>query len=238
MSLSRCYRFVLVYGLPVLFTTVTIAGMSLPVSANPPVPQARKRRYVPQGDRGAPKRTEAGGTRGCSTNAQSADMQLLVPRRNIGHTVSDRPTFTWYIENPQNIALPVQFTLVAPGVLKPIYQQKLTATKSGIMQLTLPPDAPALKPDQPYRWMVSWSCDQQRPTEQLNRRAWVERLAPSPALTQNLQTAQTVPDRITAYAQSGLWQEAIDLAASHRHDPQVQPLWKELLEDGELPAIK
>jgi hypothetical protein len=238
MFRSRCYRFVLVYALPVLFTTVTIAGISSPVSANPPVSQARKRRYVPQQDRRAPKRTEAGGTRGCSTNAQSADMQLLVPRSNIGHTVSDRPTFTWYIDNPRNVELPVQFSLIAPGVLKPIYQQTLTATQSGIMQVTLPQDAPALKPNQPYRWMVSWSCDQLRPAEPLNRRAWVERLAPSPELTQNIQTAKTIPDRITAYAQSGLWQEAIDLAATHRQDPQVQPLWQELLEDGELPAIQ
>jgi hypothetical protein len=238
MSRSRCYRFVLLFSLPVLFTTATIAGMSLPVSANPPVSQARKRRYVPQQDRRAPKRTEAGGTRGCSTNAQSADMQLLIPNRNIGHTVSDRPTFTWYVDNPRNVALPVYFTLIAPGVLKPIYQQTLTATQSGIMQVTLPQDAPALKLDQPYRWMVSWSCDQQRPTESLNRRAWVARLAPMPELTQNLQTAKTVPDQITTYAQSGLWHEAIALAAAHRQDPQVQPLWQELLEDGELPAIK
>ncbi len=93
-------------------------------------------------DRRAPRRTEAGGTRGCSTNAQAANIQLLVPRSNIGHTVRDRPTFTWHVDHPQNGALPLQFTLVAPGVLKPLYQQKLTATKSGLMQVILPPDAP------------------------------------------------------------------------------------------------
>jgi Domain of Unknown Function (DUF928) len=237
MSLSRCYRFVMVLGLPALFTTATIAGMSLPVSANPPV-TVRKRRYVPRQDRKAPRRTEAGGTRGCSTNAQSADIQLLVPANNLGHTIADRPTFTWAIRNPQNLKLPVQFTLIAPGTLKPIHQQKLTATTSGLMQLTLPPEVPSLKSEQAYRWMVSWSCDQTRPSEQLHRRAWIERLTPPPELTQNLQTATTNADRITAYAQSGIWQEAIDLAATQRQDPTISPLWQYLLEDGELPAIK
>jgi hypothetical protein len=237
MSLSRCYRFVMVFGMPALFTTATIAGISLPVSANPPV-SARKRRYVPRQDRQAPRRTEAGGTRGCSTNAQSADIQLLVPASNLGHTIADRPTFTWAIRNPQNLKLPVQFTLIAPGTLKPIYQQTLTATQSGLMQLTLPPEAAALKPEQAYRWMVSWSCDQTRPSEQLHRRAWIERLTPTAELTQNLQTATTDADRITAYAQSGIWQEAIGSAAAKRADPAIAPLWQYLLEDGEVPAIK
>jgi hypothetical protein len=237
MSLSRCYRFVMVFGMPALFTTATIAGISLPVSANPPV-SARKRRYVPRQDRQAPRRTEAGGTRGCSTNAQSADIQLLVPASNLGHTIADRPTFTWAIRNPQNLKLPVQFTLIAPGTLKPIYQQTLTATQSGLMQLTLPPEAAALKPEQAYRWMVSWSCDQTRPSEQLHRRAWIERLTPTAELTQNLQTATTDADRITAYSQSGIWQEAIGSAAAKRADPAIAPLWQYLLEDGEVPAIK
>ncbi len=227
----------MVLVMPALFTTATIAGMSLPVSANPPV-TARKRRYVPRQDRKAPRRTEAGGTRGCSTSAQSADIQLLVPANQIGHTIADRPTFTWAIRNPQNLQLPIQFTLIAPGTLKPIYQQKLTATQSGLMQFTLPPEAAALKPDQAYRWMVSWSCDQTRPSEQLHRRAWVERLAPTPELTQSLQTATTEADRITAYAQSGIWQEAIGIAAPKRTDAQIAPLWQYLLEDGEVPAIK
>jgi hypothetical protein len=227
----------MVFGMPALFTTATIAGISLPVSANPPV-SARKRRYVPRQDRQAPRRTEAGGTRGCSTNAQSADIQLLVPASNLGHTIADRPTFTWAIRNPQNLKLPVQFTLIAPGTLKPIYQQTLTATQSGLMQLTLPPEAAALKPEQAYRWMVSWSCDQTRPSEQLHRRAWIERLTPTAELTQNLQTATTDADRITAYAQSGIWQEAIGSAAAKRADPAIAPLWQYLLEDGEVPAIK
>jgi Domain of Unknown Function (DUF928) len=238
MFLSRCYRFVMVFGMPALFTTVTIAGMSLPVSANPPVPVARKRRYVPRQDRKAPRRTEAGGTRGCSTNTQSTDIQLLVPANQLGHTIADRPTFTWAIRNPQNLKLPVQFTLIAPGTLKPIYQQTLTASPSGLMQLTLPPTAAALKSDQAYRWMVSWSCDQTRPSEQLHRRAWVERLAPTVELSQNLQAATTDADRITAYAQSGIWQEAVGLAAPQRENPQIAPLWQYLLEDGEVPMLK
>jgi Domain of Unknown Function (DUF928) len=238
MCRSRCYRRMMRLTLPVFFATVTIAGISLPVSANPPVSAAHKRRYVPRADRPVPKRTEAGGTRGCSVNTQGADIQLLVPASNLGHTVADRPTFAWYVNNPQNQPLPLQFSLVAPGILKPIYQQKLTTTQSGVMQLTLPPEAAALTVDRAYRWMVSWSCDQARPSEQLHRRAWIERIAPSAALSQNLAGAKTVPDRVTVYAQSGLWHEAIGLAAEHRQEAPVQVMWQELLQDGELPAIK
>jgi Domain of Unknown Function (DUF928) len=236
MSFSRFSRFVIVCGWPALFTAVTLAGLvATPVSAAPAV---RKPRYVPRDNRQAPRRTEAGGTRGCSINAQAANIQLLVPTAShTGQTITDRPAFLWAIDNPQKVPLPLQFTLIEPGVLKPIYQQKLAAIQSGVMQLTLPAEAPALKADTAYRWMVSWSCDQTRPSEQLHRRAWIERVAPTTELTQSLQTAKMVPDRITAYAQAGLWQEAIDLAAAHRHDPQVEPLWQELLQDGALPSI-
>jgi Domain of Unknown Function (DUF928) len=237
MSLTRFFRCVIVFGGPVLFTAVTLAGgVVTPVSAAPTV---RKPRYVPRKNRQAPRHTEAGGTRGCSTSSQAANIQLLVPQAShTGQTISDRPSFVWAIDNPQKIALPLQFTLIEPGVLKPIYQQKLTATQSGVMQLTLPAEVPSLKADKAYRWMLSWSCDQTRPSEQLHRRAWIERVAPTSELTQTLQTAKTVPDRITAYAQAGLWQEAIDLAAAHRQDPQVKLLWQELLQDGALPPIK
>jgi hypothetical protein len=237
MSFSRFSWFVIVLGWPALFTTVPLAGLvATPVSAAPAV---RKPRYVPRQNRQAPRRTEAGGTRGCSINAQAVNIQLLVPTAShTGQTISDRPAFTWAIDNPQQVALPLQFTLIEPGVLKPIYQQQLTATQSGVMQLTLPAEAPALKTNTAYRWMVSWRCDQSRPAEQLHRRAWIERVAPSNELTQTLQTTKTVPDRITAYAQAGLWQEAIDLAAANRQDPQVGPLWQELLQDGALPSLK
>ncbi|MBE9028546.1 DUF928 domain-containing protein [filamentous cyanobacterium LEGE 11480] len=239
MPIFPVCRLLIALGLPVLFTTVTIAGMATPVSARSTVSRrTRRRRYVPRKRRRAPRRTEAGGTRGCSVNTQSANIQLLVPATNVAHTDRGRPTFSWHITNPDQASLPVRFTLIEPGVLKPLYQQTLQANQSGVMQVTLPKTAPTLKADRSYRWMVSWSCDLKRPSEQLHRRAWIERVETDATLNQTLKAAKTVPDQIIAYAQSGIWHEAIDLAANHRQNPQVNPLWQELLQDGKLPAIK
>lgn len=202
----------------------------------------RKQRYIPRKRRHAPRRTEAGGTRGCSRNVQGADIRLLVPQNGVGHTNHDRPTFSWYIDNPAGKELPLQFALIEPGELKPVYQTQLVAQQSGVMQLTLPDNVPGLKADRAYRWMVSWSCDRQRPSEQLHRRAWIERtdadaVADSIGSASSDTTAPTISDRITTYARSGLWYEAIDLAAKQRQTAQGQTIWQQLLEDGQLPPL-
>jgi hypothetical protein len=102
-----------------LLLPLAIASSIAPATAAPT--RARKPRYTPAQPGQQPVRTEAGGRRGCARNAQSVSVQLLVPPEKAPQTMRDRPELFWYLSNPKNATIPIEFSLVKPGILKPIY---------------------------------------------------------------------------------------------------------------------
>jgi Domain of Unknown Function (DUF928) len=226
----------LAHGILLPLTIVSLLGSNLlPASAAPSRP--RKPRYVPAQPGQPPVRTEAGGTRGCARNAQSANIQLLIPTESPIPTISDRPELFWYLSNPNNAEIPIEFSLIKPGVLKPLYHTTLTARQSGVMSVRLPNNIPALGTGETYRWMVSLNCDTQRSSDRLERRAWIKRIA-TPDPLKSL-TPQTSPiDQLNAYGESGLWYDALAVAAPNRNQPEIKTAWQELLEDNQLPPME
>ena len=178
---------------------------------------AQVKQYVPPSDRTRPQRTEGSGSRGC-TNSIPISLKLLTPNDHIARTVSARPTFFWYISDTTNV--PIAFSLIEPGTTQPIFQQQLKADKAGIMKAELPPNVPELAVGREYRWTVALVCSEKRPSENIYARAWIERMAISPELSQKLGTANTDRDRAIIYAQSGIWQDAVaTLYKAHTANP-------------------
>lgn len=70
----------------------------------------------------------------------------------------------------------MQFTLVEPGVSRPLLVKSFKADKTGLVQLELPENAPELQPKRQYRWTVSLICNAQRPSENVYAMSWIERV--------------------------------------------------------------
>ncbi|QZZ20269.1 DUF928 domain-containing protein [Leptothermofonsia sichuanensis E412] len=165
-------------------------------------------------------RTDSTGSRGCFQKDKPAQLSLLVPERHIGQTVSARPSFFWYLEN----AKVARFALVEFGVAKPLFEKTLQADKAGIMRVDLPQDAPELAVGKEYRWSVTVACNPNRPSDYVAfNQSFVERVAPSPGLSQQLARAKTTLERARAYAQNGLWYDALgSLSDASEKDPSAR----------------
>ncbi|MFB2917667.1 MULTISPECIES: DUF928 domain-containing protein [Aerosakkonema] len=210
----------------------SIAWANAPFQYNPP-------------NRGVPKTTVGAGSRGC-TQSIPISVALLVPNDHNGQTVSGHPTFLWYVSDKTSV--PIQFSLVEPGVSKPLYLQQMSVEKSGIVQVQLPKELPALEVGKKYRWSVSLICDSNRPSNNVFVQSWIERVSPSAELTQKLaavqtgySSAQTLREQARVYAQAGIWYNALeDLARSYTanpNDPSISADFMSLLEQAGLSNV-
>lgn len=174
-------------------------GIIAPTLASTPL-------YVPP-NVGTPQSTAAGGSRGCSKSIP-ASITLLVANNHIGQTISERPTFSWYVSNPTAGAVPMQFALVEPGVASPLLVKSLQADKTGLVQLELPKNAPGLQPKHQYRWTVSLTCNAKRPSENIYATSWIERVTTTAEQAKAIMKASSDNERAQVYAHSGLWYDA------------------------------
>ena len=164
--------------------------------------------YVPPTGRERIQRTDGSGSRGCPSGAFGS-ISLLIPNDHVGLTVSDRPTFSWYVSALPST--PMQFALVEPGVPQPILVKQLRVNKTGIVQLELPKNVSELSVGKTYRWTVSLVCNAKRPSENIYVRSQIARVPNRVDEIQTLANAtpQTLRTRAIAYAQSGIWYDAI-----------------------------
>ncbi len=179
--------------------------------------------YVPPISSKKTSRTKGAGSRGCD-RILATDLQLLTPDDHIATTVSSHPTFFWSISNT---SLPVRFTLIEPGVAKPIMDRKFMVTRPGVVEVKLPSDRPGLKLGKEYRWTVSIVCNEERPSENTYAYSWIKRVAVTPKLAQNLAGVDKRSQRSLVYARSGIWYEALlDSYTGYKAHPQDKiALW-------------
>lgn len=173
------------------------------------------------------QRTQGAGSRGCNTMNTPVSLNLVAPKDHIGTTVVGHPTFLWHISAPA----PMRFTLVEPGVAKPLMDKQINVEKPGIVQLEMPQEAPELLVGKQYRWVASIICNKNRPSENIYARTWVKRVTSSPSLEQKLRAATKESERASVYAQSGIWYDAIATAyKASQEGTRDQPTSKYFLE--------
>ncbi|HAX78071.1 MAG TPA: hypothetical protein DCY88_20175 [Cyanobacteria bacterium UBA11372] len=184
--------------------------------------------YVPPTDREPIQRTDGAGSRGCPQGSFGS-ISLLIPKDHVGLTVSDRPTFSWYVSALPST--PMQFALVEPGVAQPILVKQLRVNKTGIVQLKLPTNISGLSVGKTYRWTVSLVCNAKRPSVNIYVRSWIARvpnhvdelqlLATASSQAVRESTADRLRQRAIAYAQSGIWYDAIaTISKAYLANPQ------------------
>ena len=194
--------------------------------------------YIPPVGTSSTSRTKGAGSRGCDQSGNT-NLQLLVPDDHLPLTVSARPTFFWYVSDT---ILPVRFTLVEPGVAKPIVDRSFKVKRPGIVQLELPSDVPGLALGKEYRWTVSLVCNKERPSENIYADSSIKRVTVTPKLAQTLAESGKEPQkRSLVYARSGIWYDALNSSyISYKANPHGKvTFWyfSKLLSQVGMPAV-
>ncbi|MBK4732815.1 DUF928 domain-containing protein [Oxynema sp. CENA135] len=187
---------------------------------------------------GAPDRRIGGGSRGCSVGdngAASLPLTAIVPESLVSLTVSQAPTFFWYV--PEHDAPAVEFALLDEERKAVIYESIFqTRGQAGLISLQLPENANLipLELNKKYRWYFSIVCDPEDRAGDIAVEGWIQRVEPSAQLQERLAAAQSDGDRAAIYAQEGIWHETIALLVQQRladpDNPQLEREWNQLLQ--------
>lgn len=200
---------------------------------SPSKTQRRKQFIFKSANDGASGKREGAATRGCSSDNNKPRLTGLIPGKNMGLTMSDRPTFWFYVPYLASSTTPVEFKLTNFDD-KEIYKQNLQLKNTpGIISITLPKNAPALELDQNYEWSLGINCDSQ--IDNVNGR--IKRVKASAEVTKQLQENRG-RDRLLVYAENSFWYETLTgLIELRRQNPQDEGLkedWENLLKSNEI----
>jgi hypothetical protein len=241
-------------GSIVLLATLNASQFAVMGEVIPPVPKGKPptvsagpRFIQPTEDRditdGPPSAVQPGGPRfirGKCGDFPQATFTALVPKNKTARTVSDYPTFFFYLPQP-NAELAEFILKDENGNL--IYEQALTIKNlSGVISVSIPANTnvPPLEVGKKYTWVFSLVCDpEDRSGDQLESGV-VRRVELSADILRELENAD--PRRKTfIYAENGIWQEALsNLAVARRanpNNPVFQTDWESLLDSVTLGEI-
>ena len=176
----------------------------------------------------------------CGSNSELS-LTSLVPKNKIGRTVSDYPTFFFYL--PQTHAEIAEFILKDESD-NLIYEQALTIKNlSGVIGVSIPANTnvPPLEVGKSYTWKFTVVCDpEDRSSDQLET-GIVRRVELSAEILGELDAADDPRQKTVIYAEKGIWQDALGtLAAARRANPKDTGLaadWESLLESATLGEI-
>jgi Domain of Unknown Function (DUF928) len=167
-------------------------------------------------------------------------LTALVPKNKIGRTVSDSPTFFFYL--PQTDAELAEFILQDENY-NVIYQQDLTIKNlSGVIGVSIPANTnvPPLEVGKNYTWKFTVVCDPEDRSSDWPESGIVRRVEVSADILRKLENANP-RQKTVIYAENGIWQDALStLAAARRVNPNDTDLvadWKSLLDSVELGEI-
>ena len=178
--------------------------------------------------------------RGRCGDLPQASFTALVPENKIARTVSDYPTFFFYLPKP-NAEL-AEFILEDENGNQ-IYRQALTIKNlSGVIGVSIPAttNMPPLEVGKSYTWKFTVVCDvEDRSSDQLEI-GTVRRVELSAEILRELENAD-LRQKTGIYAENGIWHDALGtLAAARRanpNDPVVKTDWESLLDSVTLGEI-
>ena len=176
---------------------------------------------------------------GCASSSQRS-LTALVPKNKIGRTVSDYPTFFFYL--PQTEAELAELILEDESGNQ-IYRQDFTIKDvSGVIGVSIPTNknVPPLEVGQSYTWNFTVICDAQDRSADQIQIGTVRRVELNADIRRQLDQAQP-RQKTVIYAENGIWLDALStLAAARRDQPNDAALkadWESLLDSVKLGEI-
>ncbi len=214
-----------------------------PVKTKPPndgsITQNRKPiRFVNPPNRGVPGSRRAAASRN-DCPATEKDLIALVPESYLGLTISERPTFWFYIPYSSTQELSAEFILQESKTKIAVYRATLPLTETpGIVSVSLPKEAKPLEIEKKYTWIFYVIC---HPINSYPVQGEVVREMINSKLQSELEEAKSLRDQVGIYAENGLWYDALTTLAQLRiKDPQNKALfadWADLLGSVKLQEI-
>ncbi len=209
--------------------------------------------------RGLPGRREGAGTRGAclvgsstqvptdgtivTKEQASPDLVAIIPESNIAATLTEYPTFFWYV--PGSSLKMGRFTLYDGYRTgrKKVYETRLSLDGTpGVISFKLPSDGtvPPLQLNRIYSWTFRVFCDPLDRSGDLQVEGFVQRVRPSAELEARLKRS-TDRERPTIYAASGIWHEMltslVELRRVNPSDRSLQADWETLMRTIKLDAL-
>jgi len=178
--------------------------------------------------------------RGGCASINQLSLTALMPKNKIGRTVSDYPTFFFYLP-PTDAELAELILEDESG--NQIYQQDLTIKNlSGVIGVSIPANTnvPPLEVGKNYTWKFTVVCDpEDRSSDQLET-GIVRRVELTADILSQLDAADP-RQKTVIYAENGIWQDALGtLAVARRANPNNTDLaddWESLLDSVTLREI-
>lgn len=180
---------------------------------------------------GRPGSQTAGDGRGVCQIPVNTPLTALIPQSHWGKTIASHPTFWVYVPYSAQETPVGEFVLQNEN-RQDVYRVPFTLNGTpGLVPVQLPDTAPALEPGKSYRWYFKVYCNQEKNNVPFFVQGWVQRVAASDSLEQELATAGSRQDRV--FVEQGLWYDAVShLARLQQQQPQNQALqqaWQRLL---------
>jgi hypothetical protein len=163
--------------------------------------------------RGAPGGRVGGASRGTvKLAAANPTIELLAPRNHAGLSLSPTPTLYYYVSGP--VLWPTRLTIRAPGRAAPVLEANIPAPRAaGVYGLAVADYRVRLEPGIIYTWSVSAVLDPKTPARDVVASASLLVAAPDQPLADALRAAPALR-RADAFAQAGLWYDAVAAAAA------------------------
>jgi hypothetical protein len=234
MSRSNCYK-TLSWG---LFFHLFLWNLSAIAEPNPLAKQPLQlseqiiflENFEPPGE-GAPEDTSGAGSRdGWGCNAEEPALRAIVPERNYGLTLNERPTI--FVDLGKTSARQVLLSFRDP---EGDYYHRVRLPIEGnseISSFRLPEDAPPLSVGNNYQWMLTAICGETPTPDDPVLTGWVQRVDRTAEIATQL-AEKTPLERVQWYAAGGYWYDMVATLErsqqSASEDPTVTTLWENLL---------
>ena len=193
--------------------------------------------FIPPKD-AQPKHTTGGASRNqgkCSQDSGITGPYLtaVTPFQNKALTTQARPTLLVYL--PNTSAQKAFFSIsevTSKGQNQDYHYQTFLPIekKSGVMQFTLPEDAPKLEIGKTYKWSFAIVCNTRLKPDSPGVEGIIERVSVNNDFVQQLKTA-TPLEKAVLYGQGGLWYDSVaSFAQAYHTDPNnLVSIWQDLL---------
>ncbi|NJM69379.1 MAG: DUF928 domain-containing protein [Scytonema sp. RU_4_4] len=209
-----------------------------PVKALPNQKRSRFNR-LDFSDLGRPRKRRGGGSRGSCLVANKPPLIALVPNIGAGLTVTESPTFWFYVPYTLTSDYSVEFVL-KDNQDNTVYKNKFSGkgTSEGIVNLRLPSTI-SLEAGKDYDWYFLIYCDAQNQDKFVYVNGSVRRVE-HPDLKRQL-TSTSDQDRIAWYKAEGIWYEALTVMAERvsvsPQDDKIRQDWTDLLQSVGLEEV-
>ncbi len=193
--------------------------------------------FEPPGD-GAPRDTSGAGSRdGAACNTSEPAVKALMPERNFGLTLSERPTIFTRLGNTSA----EQVALVVTNEAGAYYEKAfLSVPTDDTAAFTFPSSFTSLAVGENYRWSLVIICGETVQPDDPVLSGWVQRVDITP---ESQQASQSLPiEQARWYAENGYWydfvalvRKEIQISENERISPsseaeQLQAIWQSVIE--------